>query len=172
MRLVVFSCFKTARKNTNKKAANKKKKITTNITMNTMTSPPLSPLSPPSPPSPSPSESTTNSSRPRLTAATMDVMDSRVSKGTKASYCHLNAQFILWIYFGDDKQEVTGNSQERVGITSSTSSSRARDKSKRGLLFPGGNQYQQFMTAFHSVIRDNAEEFARLGVEPGDLGLY
>ena len=68
------------------------------------------------------------------------------------------------------QQEVTGNSWERVG-TSSTSS-RAREKSKRGLLFPGGNQYQWFMTAFHSVIRDNVEEFARFGVEPGDLGSH
>jgi hypothetical protein len=50
---------------------------------------------------------------------------------------------------------LTGNSQERVG-TSSTSSSRARDKSKQGLLFPGRNQYEQFMTASHSVVRDNA----------------
>jgi hypothetical protein len=106
MRLVVFSCFETARENTIKKKSSKQKK---KITMNTTASPPPSPLSPPSPQSPAPSESTTNSSRPRLTAAVMDVMDSRVSKGTKASYCRSNAQFISWIYFGDDddlKQQI------------------------------------------------------------------
>jgi hypothetical protein len=69
-------------------------------------------------------------------------------------------------------QEVTDNSWERVGITSSTSSCRVRDKLKQGLLFPSRNQYQWFMTAFHSVIRDNAGGFARLCVEPGDLGLH
>jgi hypothetical protein len=39
----------------------------------------------------------------------MDVMESRVSKGMKALYCHSNAQFILWIYFGNDsnlKQQI------------------------------------------------------------------
>ena len=32
----------------------------------------------------------------------MDVMDSRVSKGTKGSYCRSNSQFISWIFFGNN----------------------------------------------------------------------
>jgi hypothetical protein len=68
-------------------------------------------------------------------------------------------------------QEVTGNSQERVD-TSSISSSRARDKSRQVLLFPSKNKHQLFMTAFHCIIRDNVEEFTKLGVEPVDLGLH
>ena len=72
--------------------------------------------------------------------------------------------------------EVTrGNtSRERVGTggTSSTRSGRGTRRSRRGLLFPGGNQYQRFMSAFHNIIKENADELARLGVEPGDLGSH
>ena len=49
---------------------------------------------------------------------------------------------------------------------------RRRERSKRGLLFPGGNQYKRFMSAFHNIIKENADELARLGVEPGDLGSH
>ena len=60
----------------------------------------------PTPPSPQPSppqpQATTNSS-PRLDDAVMDVMDSRVSKGTKGSYCRSNSQFIAWIFFGTNQ---------------------------------------------------------------------
>ena len=39
-------------------------------------------------------------------------------------------------------------------------------------LFPGRNQYERFMGILHSVIKENAEEFRKLGIEPGDLGSH
>jgi hypothetical protein len=63
-----------------------------------------------------------------------------------------------------EEQVVARNGQERVGTTNCNS--------KRGLLFPGGNQYQRFMNSFHKTIANNIEEFARLGIQPRDLGSH
>jgi hypothetical protein len=63
-----------------------------------------------------------------------------------------------------EEQVVARNGQERVGTTNRNS--------KRGLLFPGGNQYQRFMNSFHKTIANNVEEFARLGIQPSDLGSH
>ncbi len=62
------------------------------------------------------------------------------------------------------EEVVARNGRERVGTTNRNS--------KRGLLFPGGNQYQRFMNSFHKTIANNVEEFARLGIQPGDLGSH
>lgn len=39
-------------------------------------------------------------------------------------------------------------------------------------LFPGEYQYDRFLKVFHKVIRENAEDFRALGVNPGDLGSH
>ena len=38
--------------------------------------------------------------------------------------------------------------------------------------FPGDYQYEIFVKKFHKVIRENKEEFEKLGVKPGDLGSH
>ena len=40
------------------------------------------------------------------------------------------------------------------------------------LLFPGTNQYYQFMTMFRKVIDENAEAFEKLRVLPKTLGSH
>ena len=39
-------------------------------------------------------------------------------------------------------------------------------------LFPRDSQYERFVKVFHKVIRENKEEFEKLGVKPGDLGSH
>ena len=39
-------------------------------------------------------------------------------------------------------------------------------------LFPGDSQYERFVKKIHKVIRENKEEFEKLGVKPGDLGSH
>ena len=70
-----------------------------------------------------------------------------------------------------DEEEVP-EVEAGVGVRGTSSRNGRGNVSKRGLLFPGGNQYQRFMSAFHAVIAENADEFARLGVQPGDLGSH
>jgi hypothetical protein len=41
-----------------------------------------------------------------------------------------------------------------------------------GLLFPGGNQYGQFMDCLQWVIEKNLNKFVMLGNFPGDLGSH
>ena len=41
-----------------------------------------------------------------------------------------------------------------------------------GRLFPGSNQYERFMDCLHRIIEKHKEEFAALGIEPGDLGSH
>ena len=43
---------------------------------------------------------------------------------------------------------------------------------ERSPLFPGDSQYERFVKIFHKVIRENKEEFEKLGVKPGDLGSH
>ncbi|KAL7462369.1 hypothetical protein ACHAXS_002746 [Conticribra weissflogii] len=39
-------------------------------------------------------------------------------------------------------------------------------------LFPGRNQYDQFMKCFRKVILENEDEFCRMGIQDGDLGSH
>ena len=39
-------------------------------------------------------------------------------------------------------------------------------------LFPGDSYYERFVKKIHKVIRENKEEFEKLGVKPGDLGSH
>ena len=39
-------------------------------------------------------------------------------------------------------------------------------------LLPGDSKYEIFVKRIHKVIRENKEEFEKLGVKPGDLGSH
>ena len=41
-----------------------------------------------------------------------------------------------------------------------------------GLLFPGQHQYNRFLNIFNKVVKENKDDFARLGVREGDLGSH
>jgi hypothetical protein len=44
-------------------------------------------------------------SQQRLSRAVMEILNSRVSEGTKKGYCNANAQFATWIYLtGEESQ--------------------------------------------------------------------
>jgi hypothetical protein len=74
---------------------------------------------------------------------------------------------------GMDQVVAGGNTgREREGTTTSPQPQAESRRKKRGLLFPGGNQYQRFMGVFHKIILSNREEFSRLGIQPGDLGSH
>src|SRR6056300_1432925 len=44
-------------------------------------------------------------------------------------------------------------------------------QSSGGLLFPGSSQYSRFMKIFHSTIDEHEDEFKKLGIAKGDLGV-
>jgi hypothetical protein len=43
---------------------------------------------------------------------------------------------------------------------------------QKGCLFPGGNDYNQFMDCLHRILAKYSDEFFTLGILPGNLGLH
>ncbi len=47
-----------------------------------------------------------------------------------------------------------------------------KDGNLSGRLFPGGDQYGQFMDCLRRVVKQNQDVFLGHGICPGDLGLH
>ncbi len=56
--------------------------------------------------------------------------------------------------------------------TSEMQTSEGEDGEVSGRLFPGGDQYRQFMDCLRRTIKKHLDEFLALGISPGDLGSH
>jgi hypothetical protein len=61
--------------------------------------------------------------------------------------------------FEDDSQDSPDAGEREVGDNT-------------GRLFPGSDQYGRFMDCLRRIVDNNREEFLKLGISPGDLGLH